>query len=120
MNAAASQSAHNLIDDVSIDCVMIGFHADELKVLLLKQGEREWGLPRGRIYRQEQIAAAGSRVLREATGIENVFLQQFHTFSAGRYQHQKRPNIEAEFSVQCAISIGFYALVDFEKVTPNS
>src|SRR5690242_13874865 len=108
MKKSSTLSQDNVIADVSVDCVMIGFHADELKVLLLKWGETGWSLPRGGIYRSEQIADAASRVLKETTGIPDVFLQQFHTFGAA--------NRTATGSI---ISIGFYALVDFETVTPN-
>ena len=120
----------NTIKDVSVDCVMFGFHADELKVLLLKWNNIDWSLPRGRIFRKELIAEAASRVLKETTGIQEVFLQQFHTFGAtGRYKNstsdqntidtKSKETIEYELFHESIISIGFYALVDFEKVIPN-
>jgi ADP-ribose pyrophosphatase YjhB (NUDIX family) len=91
---------------------MFGFHADELKVLLLKRNHAEsWSLPKGQIFRNEIIADAASRVLKETTGIEEVFLQQFHTFGAAA---RRKDSVNPE----SIISIGYYALVDFEKVTP--
>jgi 8-oxo-dGTP diphosphatase len=95
---------------------MIGFHADELKVLILKWNDN-WSLPKGQIFRSEKISDAASRVLKETTGIHDVYLQQFHAFGAtNRYPNNKsKDNTEPE----SIISIGFYALVDFEKVTPN-
>jgi 8-oxo-dGTP diphosphatase len=124
--------SESTIKEVSVDCVMFGFHADELKVLLVKWNNIDWSLPKGRIFRQELIADAASRVLKESTGIDGVFLQQFHTFgTADRYKNysadqnnrpldtKSRETIEYGLFHECLISIGFYALVDFEKVIPN-
>jgi 8-oxo-dGTP diphosphatase len=131
MKSASPQSPDNVIKEVSVDCVMIGFHADELKVLLLKWNENDWVLPRGRIFRSELIADAASRILKETTGICDVFLQQFHTFGAAnrfknysanqknRLPNKLPDNMELDQFPETIISIGYYALVDFEKVTPN-
>lgn len=127
MKSGLPPSSENTIKEVSVDCVMFGFHADELKVLLLKWNNIDWSLPRGRIFRQELIVEAASRVLKETTGIQEVFLQQFHTFgAANRYQNytsdQNTRLLDAkskETFHDSIISIGFYALVDFEKVIPN-
>jgi len=127
MKNGLTKPSENAIEEVSVDCVMIGFHGDELKVLLLKWNEIDWSIPRGKIYRSEQIAQAASRVLKETTGIQDVFLQQFHAFGpANRYQpytedqkNRLRNNKAKNDFHEDIISIGFYALVDFEKVTPN-
>jgi len=132
MDSGFPTPSENTIKEVSVDCVMFGFHADELKVLLLKWNNIDWSLPRGRIFRQEHIAEAASRVLKETTGIQEVFLQQFHTFGAAdRYRNytadqntrlldiKSKETIEYELFHEGIISIGFYALVDFEKVVPN-
>jgi ADP-ribose pyrophosphatase YjhB (NUDIX family) len=132
MNSGLPTQLENTIKEVSVDCVMFGFHADELKVLLLKSNTRDWCLPRGSIFRQELIAEAASRVLKETTGIDEVFLQQFHTFGAAdryrNYTAEQNAQLTDQSSVACIdyelfhasiISIGFYALVDFEKVIPN-
>lgn len=124
--------SEDTIREVSVDCVMFGFHADELKVLLLKWNDVDWSLPRGKIFRQELIVEAASRVLKEATGIQEVFLQQFHTFGAADrykrhapYQTAGLPDNRAKESIPYAfvndsiISIGHYGLVDFEKAIPN-
>lgn len=109
-----STSSRHTIKDVSVDCVMFGFHADELKVLLLQWNDSDWSLPRGPVFREELIADAASRVLKETTGIQEVFLQQFQTFSAAG-----RVRVNAGPSPDSLISIGYYALVDFEKVIPQ-
>ena len=68
---------------ISVDCVILGFHENELKVLLLKveQGN-QWALPGGFIKKNEPIENAAYRVLQERTGVQNIFLQQFNVFGA--------------------------------------
>jgi 8-oxo-dGTP diphosphatase len=118
MKSGPQTSYDDIINDVSVDCVMFGFHADELKVLLLKRNPTEWILPRGGIVRGESIHEAASRVLKETTGIKEVFLQQFHTFGdANRYNYTR--DSTALPTSESLISIGYYALVDSEKVIPN-
>ena len=116
------------VNDISVDCVMIGFHGEDLKVLLLKSTEIDWSLPRGRMLKSERITEAASRVLKETTGIQDVFLQQFHTFSTGnpslkltadQKSRLSKVNESATHFQESIISIGFYALVDFEKISPN-
>jgi 8-oxo-dGTP diphosphatase len=122
MNLDLHTSSDNTIKEVSVDCVMFGFHADELKVLLLQGDTMDWSLPQGKIFRREWIAEAASRVLQQTTGIQDVFLQQFHTFGAAhRYKQDTGPQETNKSSerIESIISIGYYALVDFEKVVPH-
>ena len=63
---------------LSIDCVIFGFHDNQLKVLLLKiAGINEYGLPAGFIYKDEHIDTSAKRILNERTGLHDIFLQQF-------------------------------------------
>jgi len=118
----------NFLNHISLDCVVFGFHDNQLKVLLLQTKEtREWALPGGFVQNNESIEEAATRVLKERTGVNNVFLQQFHVFSKpGR--NESNPIIRdmnktyspevLEWFNNRFISVGFYALVDFSKVTP--
>ncbi|GAB3891537.1 NUDIX domain-containing protein [Larkinella knui] len=111
---------------LSIDCVIFGFYDNQLKVLLLrwKQTE-EWGLPGGFIYKKESVDVAAQRILEERTGINELFLQQFHTFGEDvRYNRQEIsqklnwPDLSTRRWPDRTVSIGYFALVDFSKVTP--
>ncbi|WP_421826401.1 NUDIX hydrolase [Larkinella sp.] len=113
---------------LSIDCVIFGFYDNQLKVLLLrwKQTE-EWGLPGGFIYKNESVDVAAQRILEERTGIKELFLQQFHTFGEDvRYNRQEIsqklswPDISSRQWPDRTVSIGYFALVDFSKVTPTA
>lgn len=115
---------------LSIDCVVFGFHDNVLKILLLKMKHVDaWALPGGFIYKEEAVEAAAGRILKERTGLDEVFLQQFHVF--GDPARSNRKEQMATFKkegiavtadnwlVQRFVTIGFYALVDFARVEPR-
>jgi 8-oxo-dGTP diphosphatase len=117
------------IPQLSVDCVILGFHDQELKVLLSKLPKTDlWALQGGYIRQTEDIDATARRVLEERTGLKGIFLEQFHVFGK-----VNRPcldflkeafistpyKIEAiPFLTQRFVSIGYYSLVDFSKVVP--
>ncbi|MCC9169072.1 NUDIX hydrolase [Pontibacter harenae] len=107
---------------VSIDCVVFGFHDASLKVLLLKLKDQElWGLPGGYLEKQEEIHDAAVRVLKQRTGAENTYLQQFGVFSdPKRSEGFFEGYPDTLWHKQRFISIGFYALVDYTLVEPVS
>jgi len=63
---------------LSVDCVIFGFHANLLKVLLLKMKHADnWALPGGFVYQEEDVEQAAVRVLASRTGLSDIFLRQF-------------------------------------------
>jgi 8-oxo-dGTP diphosphatase len=120
------QADAQAIPYLSVDCIIFGFHENQLRVLLVRwKNTNEWSLPGGFIHRNESVDQAVQRVLEERTGLKDIYLQQFHTFgSAERYDVQdtwKRMNLPVDQYrwTSRTISIGYYALVDFSKVTPT-
>ena len=117
------------LDHISLDCVIIGFHEAQLKVLLLQMKyTKEWALPGGFVKKDEAMEVAANRVLKERTGLDNIFLKQFHVFSepersdwnpAVKDLEQLGTGDSLNWFSQRFISVGFYALVDFNKVKPN-
>lgn len=113
---------------LSIDCVILGFHTNELRVLLLKQRNvRQWALPGGFIMKEEPIDEAARRILEKRTGLKNIYLKQFETFGAtdrsspaANQQFLKGVSIDASGSwlFNRFITIGYYALVEYSKVNP--
>lgn len=74
---------------ISVDCVVIGFDGDQLKVLLIRRVGEEKGevfhdmkLPGSLIYMDEDLDEAAQRVLTELTGLKNVNLMQFKAFGS--------------------------------------
>jgi len=68
---------------------------------------------------------AAARILMERTGLEKIFLRQFYTFGKmERYDLKKIKEllghlVQSELWYDRAISVGYYALVDYEEVFPN-
>ena len=68
---------------VSVDCVVFGYQENDLNVLLLKfKNVDAWAIPGGFVPHDKRMEEVVHSVLKERTGLENIFLQQFHTFSA--------------------------------------
>lgn len=68
---------------VSVDCVVFGFGASELNILLIeKEGTPDLKLPGSLIYQLEDTDSAAQRVLYELTGIRRMSLKQFKCFSS--------------------------------------
>lgn len=65
---------------IALDCVIFGFSEGELSLLLLKRNFQpamgEWSLMGGFLKKNESIDNAAKRVLRELTGLENVYMEQ--------------------------------------------
>ncbi|SHF78317.1 NUDIX hydrolase [Dysgonomonas macrotermitis] len=120
----------SLQQGVSVDCVIFGFHDGNMKVLLNKFSYyTQWMLPGGFVGKEESIDTAADRVLKNRTGLENVYLKQFHTF--GDWKRTKLPeneemlilrgfenpkDREKHWLMQRFVSIGYYALVEYSKV----
>ena len=70
---------------LTVDCVIFGFDENSLKVLLIKsdlaQFHNKLSLLGDNVHTHEDLDTAANRVLKERTGMNNVFLEQVHTFS---------------------------------------
>lgn len=114
---------------ISIDSVIFGYHDQQLKILLLWwTGQEGWGLPGGFIRRREPLSDAAHRILNERTSLSNLFLQQFHVFGDSPYRVQERSPkefrenygleaSEGNWLFERTLSIGYFALVDYLKVS---
>ena len=120
---------NNFLSHISLDCVVFGFHNNLLKVLLLRtKYSGKWALPGGFVRLDESLENAANRVLNERTGLGNIFLRQFHVFSEpGRSENnpiiadmeKSGETYEINWFFQRFITAGFYALVDFSRVSPT-
>ena len=70
---------------ISVDSVIFGLIERELKIALIKRKNppfmEMWAVPGGCMEGDETIEETALRELKEETGIENVYLEQFHVFS---------------------------------------
>lgn len=123
----------NFIPQLSIDCVIFGYKEKELKVLVsqLNTTNPIWALPGGFIRQEESIDTAALRILEERTALKNIYLEQFQVFGQEKRVNKdvfERLNeinngmdasVNVEWFKQRFVSIGYYALVDISKVTPQ-
>jgi 8-oxo-dGTP diphosphatase len=69
---------------LSVDCVIFGFDENKLKVLLirsdLKKFQSKWSLLGDLVKPNENLDAAAYHILKQRTGINDVYLEQVHTF----------------------------------------
>ena len=73
---------------ISVDCVIFGFDGKNLKILLIKRrfGKKnrkefvDFKLPGDFITDEEDLYFAANRVLRNLTGLENIYLKQLKVF----------------------------------------
>ncbi|MEX2435926.1 MAG: NUDIX domain-containing protein [Balneolaceae bacterium] len=120
---------NDYLPGVSIDCVIFGYHRKELKILILEYKKTGlFALPGGFIKQDENLENAAVRVLKDRTGLSDIYLNQFHTFGSTErgdpgpmrtvLENNNRSIEENRFLLNRFISISYYALVDFKKVHP--
>lgn len=115
------------LPSVSLDLVVFGFHEAQLKVLLMRfKGVEDWLLPGGRVRNDENLDDAAHRSLRERTGLDEIFLQQFYTFgNVNRLKYFSQSETLVKLGLDewgdwawRDVSVGYYALVEFSRVSP--
>lgn len=89
---------------VATDCVIFGFDEGSLKLLIFKRRVkplmRTWSLIGSFVKLNEDVSSAAKRVLKEITGLENVFMEELKCYGRA----DRDPGYRA-------ISIAQYALI---------
>ncbi len=89
-NAGVIKDAQKLVASyprvpITVDCVIFGFDDNELKVLLIRSDlemfKDKWSLLGDFAMDNEELDEAAYRVLKERTGMDDVYLEQVKTFS---------------------------------------
>ncbi|UCS95240.1 NUDIX hydrolase [Echinicola marina] len=92
----------------AIDCIIFGFDGSDYKLLLIQRGfapeKEKWSLMGGFLQPQESLDGAANRILKKLTGLEDVYMEQLHTFS--------RPDRDP---VERTIAVTYFALIDIQK-----
>lgn len=93
---------------LSVDCVIFGFEDNELKVLVIKCNLKEfrgkWSLLGDLVKPDEDIDAASYRILKERTGLNDVYLEQVQTFGKPKRHPAGR-----------VITIAYFSLVNIKN-----
>src|SRR5262245_820341 len=81
MNTNSADYEH---PSVTVDLVIFTVNDDTLKVMLVKRAEQpymdHWSLPGGFLLIGESLEDAAVRVLKEKTGVGDLYLEQLYTF----------------------------------------
>lgn len=103
-------SPNDLIEALSIDCLIFGFKESDLDILLVQHAEGiskgQWALPGGWIRYRESIDESAARILKDLTGVSNIYLEQLRAFGETDRYPEKR-----------VITLAYYALIKPEAYT---
>lgn len=93
---------------ISVDCVIFGYDEKDLKVLLIKSDLEEfeglYSLLGDLVKPDEDLDTASYRILKERTGLDDVYLEQVHAFG-GLNRHPSGR----------VITVAYYSLVDIKN-----
>ena len=107
-DAASFSTPADVIKALSIDNVIFGLDHGDLKILLIEHKEGiskgRWALPGGWIRYDENLSDAAARILKEHTGVDQLYLEQMRAF--GRIDR---------FPLARVVTVAFYALVSAEN-----
>lgn len=117
---------------IAFDSVIFGFSKGKLKILLMEYRDTSWlALPGGFVKKNEDLDEAAKRGLKDRTGLDNIYLEQFYTFgNLSRFKPEVMQTILAangfnlnpdHWMLDRFISVSYFALINFEKVvlTPD-
>jgi 8-oxo-dGTP diphosphatase len=121
-----NQSGIETLSTISVDCVIFGYDDNKLKVLIRSEyvpenGKiyLEWKFPGNQVRRCETIEETSSRILKEQTGLENIFVKQFMVFSDPNRLRRKLRDYEwvkPRLTDDRVITVGFYSLINVKDV----
>jgi ADP-ribose pyrophosphatase YjhB (NUDIX family) len=120
----------DFLPHIAYDSVIFGFSGAELKILIMEYHNTGlFALPGGLVHDKEDLDDAVRRGLRERTGLDKIYLEQFHTFgSRARHQPEVMKTImkangfnidNSHWLLERFISVGYYALINYKDVVPK-
>lgn len=93
---------------VAVDCIIFGFEDGKLKLLIIKRKvdpmAGAWSLVGGFVQDEESTDEAAARVLKQTTGMENIYMDQLHTYGEVNRDTGSR-----------VIAVTYYALIRIKE-----
>jgi hypothetical protein len=120
---------HELNPRISVDCVILGFDSEGLEVLLIDRKPAvvpnlPKALPGDLIYEDEDLDESAARVLKELTGLEDIFLEQIGAFGSperlSKPDDKKWLKAVRKFPEERVITVGYYSLVNKDHYVPQA
>jgi 8-oxo-dGTP diphosphatase len=118
------------LQHIAYDSVVFGFSGEKLKILIMKYHNTGlFALPGGFVKHDEDLNDAVRRGLKERTGLDNIYLEQFYAFGGvARYKPEVMETImkangqaleQHSWLLDRFISVAYYALINYEDVVPT-
>ncbi|MEI7725377.1 MAG: NUDIX domain-containing protein [Bacteroidota bacterium] len=116
----------NLNPHVSVDCVVFGFEFGKLDVLLIERNMefegreyRDLKLPGDLVRKDEDLDTAASRVLRELTGLDNIYLKQYLAIGSPMRLRRQPRDMEWLKSIghpeEIVVTVAYYSLINIDQ-----
>ncbi len=117
---------NQILPTISVDCVIFGYYENELSVLVRKEHVpykneiiEEWKFPGNHVRRNEDINATAARILKEQTGLEDIFVKQFWVFSDPERLKRRMQDFEwvkPRLLDERVLTVGFYSLINIASI----
>ena len=95
---------------IAVDCIIFGFDGKEMKALLIKRDfepeKGKWSLMGGFVNASENVDRAASRVLKQLTGLSDIYMEQLFCFGDAKRDAAGR-----------VVSIAYFALIKIAEYT---
>jgi hypothetical protein len=119
-----------IVPNISVDCVIFGFDFEKLNILLVERELidsqsgaviiKDHTLTGYHIFEDETLDSAASRILKDLTGLENIYLEQFYTFGAIERVAGEKDKIWLDYMnkgfADRIVTVGYFSLIDSTKV----
>jgi 8-oxo-dGTP diphosphatase len=123
--------SHKIVPNISVDCVIFGFDFEKLNVLLVerelkdeKTGKfliKDHTLTGYHIFDDEDLDSAAYRILKDLTGLDNIFLEQFASFGELDRVASDKDLMWLKYLnkgfAERIVTVGYLSLIDNTKVT---
>lgn len=115
---------------ISVDCVVFGFDGEELNVLLIRRDRKlndeveRLKLPGSLININEDLDTSADRVLRELTGLTDIYLKNFGVFGNPNRLRNHPDDLRwlIEWSGETigrVVTIAYYSLIRIDRSRPT-